>query len=62
LRSRDEEYQGKLRDRLETYCPDFRAGTLKIVVDKVMPWEQIQEAHKYMEDAKNTGKIVCTIS
>ncbi|QPH04406.1 hypothetical protein C2857_001374 [Epichloe festucae Fl1] len=62
LRSRDEEYQRKLRDRLETYCPQFEAGKLKIVVDKVMPWEEIQEAHKYMEDAKNTGKIVCTIS
>ncbi|KAG5978725.1 hypothetical protein E4U55_006024 [Claviceps digitariae] len=62
LRSRDEEYQGKLRDWLETYCPRFEAGELKIVVDKVLPWEEIQEAHKYMEEARNTGKIVCTIS
>ena len=62
LRSRDEEYQGKLRDRLESYYSDFESGRLKIIVDKVMPWEDIQEAHKYMEDAKNTGKIVCTIS
>ncbi|KHN96684.1 Alcohol dehydrogenase superfamily, zinc-type [Metarhizium album ARSEF 1941] len=62
LRSRDEQYQGELRDRLETYCPEFASGKLKIIVDKVMPWEEIQEAHKYMEDAKNTGKIVCTIS
>ncbi|KZZ89141.1 hypothetical protein AAL_07789 [Moelleriella libera RCEF 2490] len=62
LRSRDEEYQGKLRDRLESYCPHFKAGKLKIIIDKVLPWEEIQEAHKYMEDAKNTGKIVCTIS
>ncbi|OAQ61889.1 quinone oxidoreductase [Pochonia chlamydosporia 170] len=62
LRSRDEDYQGRLRDRLETYCPQFGDGSLKIIVDRVMPWEEIQEAHKYMEDAKNTGKIVCTIS
>lgn len=62
LRSRDEDYQGKLRDRLETYCPEFGSGKFKIIVDKVLPWEEIQEAHKYMEDAKNTGKIVCTIS
>ncbi|KAH0599997.1 hypothetical protein MHUMG1_02788 [Metarhizium humberi] len=61
LRSRDEEYQGRLRDRLETYCPEFASGKFKIVVDKVMPWEEIREAHKYMEDGKNTGKIVCTI-
>lgn len=62
LRSRDEEYQGKLRDRLESYCPAFKEDKLKIIIDKVLPWEEIQEAHKYMEDAKNTGKIVCTIS
>ncbi|KAG6020710.1 hypothetical protein E4U41_002753 [Claviceps citrina] len=61
LRSRDGEYQSKLRDRLETYCPQFEAGQFKIVVDKVMPWEAIQEAHKYMEEARNSGKIVCTI-
>ncbi|KJZ71070.1 hypothetical protein HIM_09542 [Hirsutella minnesotensis 3608] len=62
LRSRDEEYQGKLRDKLETYLPEFDAGRLEIIVDKVMPWEQIQEAHQYMEEARNSGKIVCTIS
>ncbi|KAI8669332.1 hypothetical protein NCS57_00748000 [Fusarium keratoplasticum] len=62
LRSRDEEYQGKLRDRLEEYLPDFESGKLKILVDKVLPWEEIQEAHKHMEEAKNLGKIICTIS
>ncbi|KND91698.1 Quinone oxidoreductase PIG3 [Tolypocladium ophioglossoides CBS 100239] len=62
LRSRDEDYQGQLRDKLESYLPDFEAGHLKIIVDKVLPWEEIQVAHKYMEDAKNSGKIVCTIS
>ncbi|PHH87832.1 hypothetical protein CDD83_8357 [Cordyceps sp. RAO-2017] len=62
LRSRDEAYQGQLRDKLETYLPDFEAGRLQIKLDKVIPWEQIQEAHAYMEEAKNTGKIVCTIS
>ncbi|KFH45840.1 Quinone oxidoreductase-like protein [Hapsidospora chrysogenum ATCC 11550] len=61
LRSRDEEYQGRLRDRLEEYIPSFESGELKIIVDKVLPWEEIQEAHRYMEAAKNSGKIVCTI-
>lgn len=61
LRSRDEDYQGKLRDRLEDYMPDFLNGSFKIVLDKTLPWEQIQDAHRYMEDAKNSGKIVCTI-
>lgn len=61
LRSRDEEYQGKLRDRLETYCEKFRSGDLKIIVDEVFKWERIQEAHQHMEEGKNSGKIVCTI-
>lgn len=61
LRSRDEEYQGRLRDKLETYVPLFEKGELKIIMDTVLPWEQIQEAHRHMEAAKNSGKIVCTI-
>ena len=62
LRSRDEEYQGKLRDRLEEYIPAFEKGDLKIIVDRIIPWEEIQEGHRYMEAAKNSGKIICTIS
>lgn len=61
LRSRDLDYQGKLRDWLASYLPSFEAGRLKIIVDKVLPWEEIQEAHAYMEESKNSGKIVCTI-
>ncbi|KAJ6788685.1 hypothetical protein PWT90_07145 [Aphanocladium album] len=61
LRSRDEDYQGKLRDRLEKYLPDFESGKLQICIDTVLPWEQIQDAHRYMEEGKNSGKIVCTI-
>src|SRR3569833_1934226 len=37
LRSRDPEYQGKLRDKLEPYLPDFEKGDLKVYVDKVVP-------------------------
>lgn len=62
LRSRDEEYQGQLRDRLEEYLPDFQSGKLQIIVDNVLDWKQIKEAHDYMEDGKNSGKIVCTIT
>ncbi|KAL2110125.1 hypothetical protein VUR80DRAFT_1606 [Thermomyces stellatus] len=61
LRSRDEEYQRKLRDILEKYVPDFEAGRLTAVVDTVLPWEEIQKAHELMEANKNKGKIVCTI-
>ena len=61
LRSRDETYQGKLRDKLETYLPDFESGKLKVVVDRILSWEDIIEAHKHMEENKSSGKIVCTI-
>ncbi|RCI09255.1 hypothetical protein L249_1570 [Ophiocordyceps polyrhachis-furcata BCC 54312] len=62
LRSRSPDYQRRLRHKLETYMPDFEARRLCIIIDQAFPWEQIQEAHKHMEEARNTGKIVCTIS
>ncbi|KAK9782506.1 putative Zinc-binding dehydrogenase [Seiridium cardinale] len=61
LRSRDPEYQGKLRDKLAEYIPDFEKGKLKVLVDTVLPWEKIQDAHKLLEANKTTGKIICTV-
>lgn len=61
LRSRDVEYQGKLRSRLEEYIPQFEAGKLKVVIDTVLSWEEIQKAHGILENNANAGKIVCTI-
>jgi NADPH:quinone reductase-like Zn-dependent oxidoreductase len=62
LRSRDEEYQGKLRDQLvEHALPRFRDGRFKLVVDKVLPWEKIQEAQRLLEENKTKGKVICTI-
>ncbi|CZT45267.1 probable NADPH quinone oxidoreductase homolog PIG3 [Rhynchosporium secalis] len=62
LRSRDGEYQGKLRDKLEEYLSKFEDGTYKIFVEKVFPWEQVVEAHQLMEKNTTKGKIICTIS
>lgn len=61
LRSRDPEYQGRLRDRLQVYLADFESGKFQVVVDKIFPWDKVAEAHEYMETNKNTGKIVCTV-
>lgn len=61
LRSRDPDYQGRLRDKLEEYLPQFENGTFKIFIDKVLPWEQIVEAHQLMEKNTSKGKIICTI-
>ncbi|KAL8900707.1 MAG: hypothetical protein Q9207_005574 [Kuettlingeria erythrocarpa] len=63
LRSRDEEYQGKLRNTLvEHALPAIRKGEMKVYVEKVFPWEQIVEAHELMESNKTKGKIICTIN
>lgn len=61
LRARDEEYQGKLRDRLEKDVPGIVSGELKVFVDKVYKMEEIQEAHRLMEKNVTRGKIICTV-
>jgi len=61
LRSRDTEYQGRLRDKLEGYLPKFEDGTFKLYTEKIFPWEQVIEAHKLMEKNISKGKIICTI-
>ncbi|KAH8727880.1 hypothetical protein GQ44DRAFT_769939 [Phaeosphaeriaceae sp. PMI808] len=62
LRSRDEEYQGKLRDQLvEHALPRLKDGRFKLFVDKVLPWEQIQDAHRLLEENKTKGKVICTV-
>ena len=62
LRSRSLDYQGKLRDKLEGYLPQFEDGTFKLYVEKVFPWENVVEAHQLMEKNETKGKLICTIS
>ncbi|KAF2721007.1 GroES-like protein [Polychaeton citri CBS 116435] len=63
LRSRDEEYQGRLRDQLvEHALPLFKEKKFKVLIEKVYPWEQIQDAHRQMERNDTKGKLICTIS
>jgi hypothetical protein len=47
---------------VEEYLTRFEDGSLKIYIDKVLPWEQVVEAHKLMEKDVTKGKIICTIS
>jgi len=62
LRSRDPEYQGRLRDLFEEKAlPQLKSGKFEVHIEKVMPWEQIKEAHQLMESNKTKGKIICTI-
>ena len=63
LRSRDELYQGKLRDLLvEHALPRFKDGRFKVHIERVMDWEKIVEAHELMETNATKGKIICTIN
>jgi NADPH:quinone reductase-like Zn-dependent oxidoreductase len=62
LRSRDEDYQGKLRDQLvEHALPKFVDGTFKVFIEKVFEMEQIQEAQELLESNKTKGKLICRV-
>jgi len=63
LRSRDEEYQGKLRDQLVDHAlPKFEDGTFKIIIEKVFDWKDIQQAHELLESNKTKGKLICKVT
>lgn len=52
----------KLRAKAEPYVFDHvKAGTFKPRIDRVFPFAQIVEAHRYMESNKQIGKIVVTV-
>jgi NADPH:quinone reductase-like Zn-dependent oxidoreductase len=61
LRSRDLEYQKKLRDLLAEYLPKFVDGTFKVVIEKEFSWKDIQKAHEFMESNQSKGKIICNV-
>ena len=62
LRSRDEDYQGTLRNTLAEHAlPKMREGSFKIPIEKVFPWEEVVKAHQLMESNQTKGKIICRI-
>lgn len=62
LRSRDEEYQGRLRDSVvEHALPMFAEGKLKVFVERVFSWKDIREAHAQMEKNLTKGKLICVV-
>jgi NADPH:quinone reductase-like Zn-dependent oxidoreductase len=63
LRSRSPEYQIALTQDLAAFAlPRFKEGRLKPIIDRVLDWQQVQEAHTLMENNQNTGKIVLKVS
>ncbi len=63
LRSRDPREKIKLtRDFIGFAESRFREGELRPVIDRVMDWREVRQAHEYMESNANLGKIVLTIT
>ena len=63
MRSRSDEEKRAITDRVRTdLLPLFASGRLQPVVDRVFSLDEVAEAHQYMEENRNTGKIVLRVS
>lgn len=62
LRSRSPAEKVKITEQfLSGYWPLLRAGELKPVIDTIFPIEQAQEAHAYVAQNKNIGKVILAV-
>lgn len=62
LRLRDLEYKARLRDQfIEKVLPHFESGGVKVLVDQVLSWKQVDEGHRRMESNVSAGKIICVV-
>ena len=62
LRSRPlEEKAGICAAVVEHVWPMVAAGTVKPVVDRVLPLEQVAEAHTVLESSEHVGKVLLTV-
>lgn len=63
LRARSLTYKTELTKAfMDLTWSHFASGQLFPVVDKVFDWEDVAQAHLYMEENKNQGKIVLSIA
>ena len=63
LRSRSLDYQRMLNQHfIEFALPLFKTGELKPVVDFIFDWNLVEQAHQYMQNNKNKGKIILSVS
>lgn len=62
LRSRDDDYKIRLTDDVvRRLLPKLEDGRLRPVIDRVLPWTAVVDAHRVMEANQNAGKIVLRI-
>ena len=63
LRTRNLDYQIRLTKDFAQYSIEkFKTGKMRSVIDKIYSWEDAAEAHKYIEENKNFGKLVLKIN
>ncbi len=63
LRSRSLAYKIDLtQDFARRMLPRFEDGSLRPVIDAVYNWTEVQAAHRYMGENRNTGKIVLRVT
>ena len=63
LRARSLNYRIRLAKEFVEYAlPRFINKRLKPIVDRIVPWHEVQEAHRYVESNASIGKVVLTIS
>lgn len=61
LRSRPESYKIRLSREFASHTLGlFEEGVIRPVIDREYDWSETEEAHRYMADDQNTGKIVLT--
>lgn len=59
LTPRSDEYKAELTaDFVKQALPYFNDQTIRPIIDRVFPFAEVANAHRYMEDNKNIGKIV----
>lgn len=55
------EKQHITREFIQQWLPLLADGTLKPVIDSIVPFEQVQEAHRYLESNHNFGKVILRV-
>lgn len=62
LRARSLDYKIRLTKDLKDFAwSAFENGELKPVIDSVWAWEEVAQAHQYMEENRNSGKIILRV-
>jgi tumor protein p53-inducible protein 3 len=62
LRARRLDYKIELSRQLHRFAwPLFERGQIKPVIDSVFDWADVADAHRYMEENRNVGKIILRV-